>query len=135
MCEQDTIATDVIYPNTVCRARANNTDESLSINRAGAVAEYIGPSRKGGDGAVVLCGGRNNDGQVKDTCLAYTPKTKVRMHDRGEISATIIIERKQNKTQNVPVVCCKLQPFKEEESTCMLYKETKERDTCTFGTF
>ena len=69
------IATDVIYPNTVCRTMANNTDDGLKIHRAGSVAEYI--STRNGDGAVVLCGGRNNDGEVLDDCIAYTPKTKV----------------------------------------------------------
>ena len=71
------ISTDVIHANTVCRSQVNRTDDSAKINRAGSTAEYLPPSTRNGDGSVVLCGGRNSDGQVQSDCIAYTPRTKV----------------------------------------------------------
>ena len=76
----EAVATDVIYPNTVCRSQMSNRSsdaDDLNVNRAGAVAEYLPPATRGADGHVIVCGGRNDDGQVLQDCIAYTPMTKV----------------------------------------------------------
>lgn len=75
---EDSISTDVVHADAVCRKRVNSTtNDDLSINRAGAISEYVGPAQRGEDGTVVVCGGRNEDGEVLKTCVAYTPKTMV----------------------------------------------------------
>ena len=72
------MTTDVVHSDTVCRKNVNSTTSAdLKINRAGAVAEYVAGEKSKDNGMVVVCGGRNGDGQVVGDCVSYTPRTMV----------------------------------------------------------
>ena len=55
---------DYLITNTVCNTMVSPDTYQLSVARAGASTDMVGDE-------VLLCGGRDTDGTVRDDCLSY----------------------------------------------------------------